>query len=107
MIERGGVGEHRRAADRRVRALRLAVGIEGIEIERHDVRPRSLRTPHALDRRVQAFDGSGLAADEAYPVRLFLAWRSGCRDHDRTLADQADVAVQTKAQNRIGGFDVG
>ena len=55
-VQSGRVGEGRRLRDRRIVSLLMPIGREGIEIERDDGRTGRLRSPDALDSRMQASD---------------------------------------------------
>ena len=63
-VENGGVGGGRRFRDGGVLALLMAVGSEGLEVERYDGCAGGLGTPHAFDGRVKPRDRATRAADE-------------------------------------------
>lgn len=74
MIERSGIGKGGFFAHRCVRALRLAPRIKGVEIERNDVRARSLGTPHTPDRWMQALNHILSSRDQAVDRITCLHW---------------------------------
>ena len=51
--------------DRRIAALLMPIGCEGIQIEGNKRGTRRLATPHALNRGVQPGDRSFFAGDKA------------------------------------------
>src|SRR3546814_10955569 len=85
--------------DRGIAALRLAVGIESIEIERDDVGAGSLSAPDTLDRGVQAFDRCRLAGDQTDAVGLgVVVGRDPGGANRRALAHQIGLTCKLKTQ---------
>ena len=106
VIQGRGVGKGGGAAHGGVFALALglAVGLEGAGVERDDVGPRGLRAPHALDGGVQPLHRGHIARHQAHGLRrVVIAGRVQRRlHHGGALAYQFHIAMQAKAQERIG-----
>jgi hypothetical protein len=72
VVERGRVGEGGGFGDRRVVALLVSIGGEGVDVKGHQRGARRLGAPDAFDRRMKPRDRSALSCDEAGRLR-FLA----------------------------------
>ena len=104
-IERRAIGEGGGFGDRRVLALRLAVGGEGIEVERDQRGARALCSGDALDGRVKPGDGSLLTAHEATRAGSF-PFLAEERLGRRPLMDEAALPVHLVALEPEDEVDV-